>query len=281
VYLADFTSLKDKHACTCDKLDVLRVEVAELKSRPVLLGACTSYPVLHGKVDEMHAYTLSLEAKLKEHVPTSYSTCELHASKNLELAHYVDLLQDGNDEFRKMMGWLSGHEPQLKMMIEAYKHYDGQALDSEKVGECSVEGGEKIGYIQAPLKTFHKNCYAPKANPLKNKLDTAPDPPISPHCTNDFQKPIKFRSGLWNEFVSKKSEKPSEEKPSEQPQPKPKLSSYGLIVTIVGEMVIRVSFSSRGSVRREYIRSGLTRTGSTLLMVYLSLVCRCRGVRRL
>jgi hypothetical protein len=118
----------------------------------------------------MHAYTLSLEAKLKEHVPTSYSTCELHASKNLELAHYVDLLQDGNDEFRKMMGWLSGHEPQLKMMIEAYKHYDGQALDSEKVGECSVEGGEKIGYIQAPLKTFHKNCYAPKANPLKTNL---------------------------------------------------------------------------------------------------------------
>jgi hypothetical protein len=33
VYLADLTSLKDKHASTCDKLDVLRVEVAELKSR--------------------------------------------------------------------------------------------------------------------------------------------------------------------------------------------------------------------------------------------------------
>jgi hypothetical protein len=45
---------------------VLRVEVAELKSRPALLGACTSYPVLHGKIDEMHAYTVSLEAKLKE-----------------------------------------------------------------------------------------------------------------------------------------------------------------------------------------------------------------------
>jgi hypothetical protein len=40
--------------------------VAELKSRPALLGACTSCPVLHGKIDEMHAYTVSLEAKLKE-----------------------------------------------------------------------------------------------------------------------------------------------------------------------------------------------------------------------
>jgi hypothetical protein len=64
--------------------------------------------------------------------------------KNLELAHYVDRLQDENDELRKMMGWLSGHEPQLRMMIEAYKCYDGQALGLEKVGECSGEGGERL-----------------------------------------------------------------------------------------------------------------------------------------
>jgi hypothetical protein len=54
MYLDDLTTLKDKHASTCDELDVLRVEVAELKSRPTLLGACTSCPVLHGKIDEMH-----------------------------------------------------------------------------------------------------------------------------------------------------------------------------------------------------------------------------------
>jgi hypothetical protein len=67
--------------------------VVELKSRPALLGACTSCPVLHGKIDDMHAYTVSLVAKLKEPIPTCY-TCELHALKNLELAHYVDHLQD-------------------------------------------------------------------------------------------------------------------------------------------------------------------------------------------
>jgi DNA repair exonuclease SbcCD ATPase subunit len=61
IYPADLTSLKDKHASACDELDVLRVEVAELKSRPALLGACTSCPILHGKIDEMHAYTVSLE----------------------------------------------------------------------------------------------------------------------------------------------------------------------------------------------------------------------------
>jgi hypothetical protein len=151
--------------------------------------------------------------------------------KNLELAHYVDRLQDENDELRKMMGWLSGHEPQLRMMIETYKRQDGKALRSKNVGESSGEGGEKIGDILAPPKTYHKNAYARKPNPLRNKLDTNPDPPIFPHPTNDFQKPIKFKSDLGNVFFGKEGEKPSEEKPvekpsgekpNEQPHPKPK-----------------------------------------------------------
>jgi hypothetical protein len=69
----------------------------------------------------MHSYNVSLEVELKAHVPTSCSTCELDAVKNLELAHYVDRLQDENDDLRKIMGWLLGHEPQLRIMIEAYK----------------------------------------------------------------------------------------------------------------------------------------------------------------
>jgi hypothetical protein len=55
----------------------------------------------------------------------------------MELAHYVDRLQDENDEFRKLMGWLSGHEPQLRIMIETYKHQNGEALGANKVGEGS------------------------------------------------------------------------------------------------------------------------------------------------
>jgi hypothetical protein len=102
---------KEKHASKCEELDVLSVEVAELKARSTLLGACTYCPVLREKIDEMHAYIVSLEEKLKEPIPTSCSTCEWHALKNLKLAHYVDRLQDKNDELRKLIGWLSGHEP--------------------------------------------------------------------------------------------------------------------------------------------------------------------------
>jgi hypothetical protein len=176
IFLADLAMFKEKHASKSEELDVLRVEVAALKSRPALLGACTSCPILHEKIDEMYAYTVSLEAKLKEPMLTSCSTCELHALKNLELAHYVDRLQEENDELRKMMGWLSGHESQLRMMIETYKCQDG--FGSEKIGESSGEGEEKIGDILAPPKTHPKNAYVPKPNPLLNKLDTNPDPPI-------------------------------------------------------------------------------------------------------
>jgi hypothetical protein len=83
IFLADLALFKEKHGSKCEELDVLRVEVAELESRPALRGACTSCPVLHGNIDEMHAYIVSLEAKLKEPISTSCSTCELHALKNL------------------------------------------------------------------------------------------------------------------------------------------------------------------------------------------------------
>jgi hypothetical protein len=69
-----------------------------------------------------------LEAELKSPIATSCSTCELHVVKNIELAHYVDHLRDENYELRKLMGWLSGHQPQLNMMIAKFKHFDGVGI---------------------------------------------------------------------------------------------------------------------------------------------------------
>jgi hypothetical protein len=133
ILCGDLIVLQKRYASNVEELDVLRVELDEMKSRPSLLGACTSCPVLHEKLDMFVSYARYLEAALKAPIPTSCSTCEVNAVKNLDLAHFVDRLQDENDELTKMMGWLSGHEPQLRMMIEAYKRYDGQALGSNKV----------------------------------------------------------------------------------------------------------------------------------------------------
>jgi hypothetical protein len=40
IFLADLAMFKEKHASKCEEQDMLRVEKAELKSRPSLLGAC-------------------------------------------------------------------------------------------------------------------------------------------------------------------------------------------------------------------------------------------------
>jgi hypothetical protein len=61
----------------------------------------------------------------------------MHALKNFEPAHYIDRLQDENDELRKLMGWLSSHKPQLRIMIETFKRQDGEGLGANKVGEGS------------------------------------------------------------------------------------------------------------------------------------------------
>jgi regulator of replication initiation timing len=143
-FLGELTVLKEKYSSKVEELDVLRIELDEMKSRPSLLGVCTSCPVLHEKLDVLLVYARSLVAQLKAPIPTICSTFEINVVKNMELAHYVDCLQDENEELRKLMGWLSGHEPQLRIMIETYKRQDGEALGANKVGEESGENEGKI-----------------------------------------------------------------------------------------------------------------------------------------
>jgi hypothetical protein len=183
--------LKKKYASKVEELDVLRIDLDEMKSRPSLLGACTSCPVLHEKLDVSLVYARSLEAQLKVPIPTICSTCEINVVKNMELAHYVDRLQDENDELRKLMGWLLCHEPQLRIMIETYKRHDEEALGAKKDGEGSGESD-----IPEPQKTHHKNALVPKPNHFRNRIDTTPTPPVFPPQTDNFQKPIKFKSAL-------------------------------------------------------------------------------------
>jgi hypothetical protein len=91
------------------------------------------------------------------------------------------------------------------------------------VGEGSGDNEGNIDDIPEPPKTYHKNADAPKPNPLRNQLDTTAAPPVFPPQIDNFQKPIKFKSDLGNEFFGKKGEKLSEEKPDPKEKPKPKL----------------------------------------------------------
>jgi hypothetical protein len=88
-FLGELTVLKEKYASKVEELDVLWVELDVMKSRPSLLGACTSCLVLHEKLDVSLVYARSLEAQLKAPIPTTCSTCEINAVKSMELAHYM------------------------------------------------------------------------------------------------------------------------------------------------------------------------------------------------
>jgi hypothetical protein len=162
VFLADLIDLREKYASKCEEVDVLRVELGELQSRPTLLGACTSCPSLHEKIVELHSRIVSLEADLKVPIPTSCSTCELHAMKNLELAQCVDRLQDENDKLRDVLSWLLSQEPQLSMMIASCKRFDSWALGFDKVGESSGEREGKFGNVPVPPQSTPKDKFAPK-----------------------------------------------------------------------------------------------------------------------
>jgi hypothetical protein len=180
-FLGELIVLKEKYASKVEELDVLRVELDEIKSRSSLLDACTSCLILLVKLDVSLVYARSLEAQLKAPIPTTCSTCEINVVKNIELAHYVDRLQDENDELRMLMGWLSSHEPQLRIMIETYKHQDGEVLGAKRVGDGSGESD-----IPEPPKTHHKNAFVPKLNHLRNRLDTTLAPPVFPPQTDNF-----------------------------------------------------------------------------------------------
>jgi hypothetical protein len=134
-------------------------------------------------------------------------------------------------------------------MIETFKRQDGEGLGANKVGEGSGEN------IPEPPKTHHKNDFPPKPNHLRNRLDTTLAPPVFPPPTNDFQKPIKFVSTSGKVLSGNEREKSSGEKLSEQPQPKPKPK---LVRFHCGYCEV-----SRQSERREWQRSGLTRTSTS------------------
>jgi hypothetical protein len=203
VFLADLTDLREKHGSKCQELDVLRVELAELQSRPTLLGACTSCPGLHEKIVELRSRIVSLKADLKVPIPTSCSMCELHAMKNLELAQCVNHLRDGNNKLREVLSWLSSQESQLGMMIASCKRLDGWALGFDKSGESSGEREGKFGNASVPPQSTPKDKFAPKPNQLLKPREKPSEKP----CEESHPKPKPCSIRFHCEFCGKDGHK--------------------------------------------------------------------------
>jgi hypothetical protein len=176
--------------------------------------------------------------------PTFCSTCEINVVKNTELAHYVKNLQDENDELRKLMGWFSSHEPQLRIIIETYKRQDGEELEANKVGEGSGANEGKIGDIPEPPKTHHKNAFVPKLNHLRNRLDTTQLHPCFLHKPTTSRNPSSSRVSWGMSSFGKKGEKPSMRNQSPKRTQNQSQNRNPSMVCIVGGMGTLLSFAS-------------------------------------
>jgi DNA repair exonuclease SbcCD ATPase subunit len=144
-WLNEIKLLNEKNASTLAKLDALRTEYDELKARPMFLGACKSCPTMHAKLVDARSTISSMEASLKSPVANACSSCDEVTLRNLELTSCLDVIYEENDYLRKVLGWLSGQEPQLKIMIEEFKRADGCGLGFEKLGEKVGENsGESV-----------------------------------------------------------------------------------------------------------------------------------------
>lgn len=246
--LAELVELNEKYMVRIEEVDLLSAQLKELRSRSALLGACTSCPVLHAKLNDALARAKSPETALKSPIANTCSSCDVVALKNDELEHYVNRLQDENDNLRKCLGWVSAHEPQLGMMIAKFKRADGHGLGSEEIGECSgekrdEEAGAESSDIPEPIKKPPtKNTWQPKPNHLLSKLDTTPDPPKFPPKTNNFQKRVIF--------VRSEDPKPSE-KPQLKETPKPRPARFHCEHCGRDGHIVEYSWRKKREVRRE------------------------------
>jgi hypothetical protein len=173
---------------------------------------------LHEKIFELCSRIVSLEADLKVPIPTSCSTCELHAMKNLELAQCVDHLQDENNKLREVLSWFSSQEPQLGMMNASCKRFDGWALGFDKSGESSGEREGKFGNVSVPPQSTPKDKFAPKPNqslktrekPSEKPSEKTSEKPCEEPHPNSKPRPIRFhcdfcgKDGHKREFCFKR-----------------------------------------------------------------------------
>ena len=103
------------------------LQLEEMKTRPVLLGACKLCPTLRSELDEKNALIKSFgKTKVVESSPPiDCSVCPSLIADLDSLAVEKADLENENIYLRAILSWVSSSEPQLGMMIKQFKRGDG------------------------------------------------------------------------------------------------------------------------------------------------------------
>jgi hypothetical protein len=143
LHMSNITTLQTKYSTLLDERD-------ELRSRSILLGACTIFPSLQYELAERDARISLLEkaSSVSAPAPTQCALCEGLQSVLESYRHDKTRIEEENTYLRSILSWVSCSEPQLGMMVSQFKRgtsgprigfatKDGSVTLFGKVGECS------------------------------------------------------------------------------------------------------------------------------------------------
>ena len=102
-------------------------ELEELRSRPVLLGACKLCPTLRSELDEKNTLIKSFGKTkvIESRPPIDCSVCPDLIADLDSLAVEKANLENENTYLRAIRSWVSSSDPQLGMMVKQFKRGDG------------------------------------------------------------------------------------------------------------------------------------------------------------
>ena len=146
IHMVSISELQSKHAVLVDKFDCAKIELEELRSRSVLLGACATCPILQTELNVAKCHIVQLEKHTCPVLPECL-TCPTFVAEISILKKDNAALEEENTHLRTILGWCSVREPQIGMTIAQIKRGEhfGVGYDLKRTFGKKNAGGENNG----------------------------------------------------------------------------------------------------------------------------------------
>ncbi|XP_039811950.1 uncharacterized protein LOC120674919 [Panicum virgatum] len=217
IHMVSISELQSKHAVLVDKFDCAKIELEELRSHSVLLGACATCPILQTELNVAKCHIVQLEKHTCPVLPECL-TCPTFVAEISILKKDNAALEEENTHLRTILGWCSVREPQIGMTIAQIKRgehfgvgYDlkrtfgKKNADGENNGPTPSEKSPPVspeGFVVEPPKSV------PKKQDGGEENIWIMDSGCSRHMTGDYRwfSSLTPASGNLDKFESRSSD---------------------------------------------------------------------------
>jgi len=158
IHMVSISELQSKHAVLVDKFDCAKIELEELRSRSVLLGACATCPILQTELNVAKCHIVQLEKHTCPVLPECL-TCPTFVAEISILKKDNAALEEENTHLRTILGWCSVREPQIGMTIAQIKRGEhfGVGYDLKRTFGKKNAGGENNGPTPRTVRRVHRS----------------------------------------------------------------------------------------------------------------------------